>query len=450
MRRVPETTLHIQWAALHLALPIGIEPQAKSDEAGQRTMAHLIRVLICGAGSSAHVLAAVLSAKPEAEVRVLTLDATRAEAWQKSLDAAPVTIFERIERHGERTLTAGPVLITNDPAEAARDSDIILFAIPAFLHRSYLTALGPFIEDGCAIVGLPGQSGFEFEVRSILSDKTDRLTLMNFDSLPWVCRTVEFGKYAQISGTKEMLAGAAVGDFSRARLRDPLASLQFLLGERPKLVVSGHLLGITLRSPNGYSHPPIMYGRWKDWDGEPLEQPPLFYRDIDEPTAALLEQISGEVVDTSRQLMEQYPGTDLSQVIPMYEWDMNCYRADIEDKTNLWTALRTNAGYAHIEHPMTQTADGRYVPDFQHRFLMEDVPFGLVVVRSIAEIAGVPTPGIDEVLLWCQEKMGRQYLVNFRLVGRDIGETRCAFRYGLTTLEDILGYEPLLTRAAAQ
>ena len=413
-------------------------------------MTHPIQVLICGVGSSAHVLAAILSSRPEAEVSVLTRNATRADTWQKSIHAAPMTIFDRIERHGQKTLTAGSVLITSDPALAARGCDIVLFAIPAFLHRSYLAAIEPYIEDGCTIVGLPGQSGFEFEVRNILGPKADRCILMNFDSLPWVCRTVEFGRCAQISGTKEMLVGAVQGDFSRARIRDPLASLQLLLGERPRLAVSGHLLGITLRSPNGYSHPPMMYGRWKDWDGEPLEQPPLFYRDIDEATAALLEEISDEVVATSRRLMEQCPGTDLSQVVPMYEWDMCCYGPDIEDTTNLLTALRTNAGYAHIEHPMTQTPDGRFVPDFQHRFLSEDVPFGLTVVRSIAEIAGVPTPRIDEVLFWCQEKMGKQYLVNSKLTGSDIGETRCAFRYGFRTPEDILGYEPLLTAALAK
>ena len=413
-------------------------------------MMHPIRVLVCGVGSSAHVLAVILSARPEAEVSVLTRNATRAAAWQNSIHAAHMTIFERIERRSQKTLTSDSVLITSDPALAARDCDIVLFAIPAFLHRSYLIALEPYIEDGCTIVGLPGQSGFEFEVRNILGRKADRCILMNFDSLPWVCHTVEFGRCVQISGTKEMLVGAAEGDFSKSRIRDPLASLQLLLGERPRLVVSGHLLGVTLRSPNGYSHPPIMYGRWKDWDGELLEQSPLFYRGIDEATAALLEQISGEVVATSRRLMERYPGTDLSQVIPMYEWDMCCYGPDIEDTTNLLTALRTNAGYAHIKHPMTQTTDGRFVPDFHHRFLTEDVPFGLVVVRSIAEIAGVPTPRIDEVLYWCQEKMGKRYLVNSKLIGNDIGESRCAFRYGFTTPEEILGYAPLFTAALAK
>ena len=71
-------------------------------------------------------------------------------------------------------------------------------------------------------------------------------------------------------------------------------------------------------------------------------------------------------------------------------------------------------------------------------------------MRSIAEIAGVPTPRIDEVLYWCQEKMGKQYLVNSKLVGSDIGESRCALRYGFTTPEEIVGYEPLFTAALSK
>ncbi len=409
-----------------------------------------IRVLICGAGSSAHVLAGVISAKPDVEVHTLTLSAVKAHQWQQLLDTAPVKIISRDGGRAQDTLIGNSVLVTNNPAEAARGCDIILFAVPAFLHWQYLTALEPYIEDGCVIIGLPGQSGFEFEVRKVLGRKIDNCILMNFDSLPWVCRIIEFGRIVQICGTKDRLVGAVQGDPLRARVRNPLATLQRLLGETPKLVISGHLLGITLRSPNAYSHPPIMYGRWKDWDGQALEQPPLFYHEIDEATADLLGKISEEVVETSKRLMEQYPQTDLSQVIPMYDWDLCCYGNDIKDKTNLWTALRTNSGYADIRHPMIQTEDGKYLPDFNHRFLTEDVPFGLVVVRSIAGIAGVSTPHIDTVLSWCQKKMGKEYLIGSRLTGRDLAETRCAQRYGFTTTDDILGYESALTEVLAQ
>ena len=180
-----------------------------------------------------------------------------------------------------------------------------------------------------------------------------------------------------------------------------------------------------------------MFGRWKDWDGAALDRPPLFYQGIDEQTAALLADVSDEVVATSEAIMAAHPGVDLSQVIPMYDWDIGCYGNDIADKTNLMTALRTNAGYEGITHPMVRTASGEYVPDFNHRFLAEDVPFGLVVVRGVAELAGVPTPNLDKVLCWSQQMMKKQYLVGSRLAGRDVASTRCPQRYGFT-MDDIL------------
>src|SRR5262249_35446643 len=221
--------------------------------------------------------------------------------------------------------------------------------------------------------------------------------IMNFDSLPWICRVLEFGKSVKICGTKNKLVGAIQGDLASTRIADPVACMQRLLGTAPTLVVSGHLLGITLRSLNAYSHPPIMYARWKDWDGKALERPPLFYQGVDEVAADLLGKVSQEVVEISKRIMAEYPHADLSQVIPMYDWDISYYGHDISDKTNLMTAMRTNATYQGITHPMIKTEDGKYVPDFQHRFLTEDIPYGLVVIRSIAEIAGVPTPYLDEV-----------------------------------------------------
>lgn len=400
-----------------------------------------IRVLICGTGSSVHVLAGIVSTKANVEVRILTQNADKAQRWSKALDGDRLTVTVRKPDEHPVVLTANPFLITSEPERAARGCDIIIFAVPAFLHWRYLTALEPYLEAGCLIVGLPGQNGFEFDVRMALGHRLKNYLVMNFESLPWICRIVEFGRAAKVLGTKDKLVGALQGNLASARLRDPLACMQRLLGEPPRLVISGHLLGITLRSPNAYSHPPIMYGRWKDWDGRALAQPPLFYQGIDEETADLLGKISEEVVQTSRQIMAEFPHVDLSQVIPMYDWDIGCYGNDIKDKTNLLTALRTNTGYAGITHPMVETEDGRYMPDFNHRFLTEDVPFGLVAIRGIAEIAGVPTPYLDKVLVWCQEKLGKEYLVGSKLIGKDLDATRCPQRYGFTTMADVLGPE---------
>ena len=401
-------------------------------------MSDPIRVLICGAGGGAHVLAGVLSTKSDVEVRVLTLDASKAHRWTDVMQRDRLTVTARNGKDDQVVVTAQPFTVTNDARQAARGCDIIVFAVPAFAHASYLSSLEPFIEPGCVIVGLPGQNGFEFDVRQSLSERLHRCIVMNFESLPWICRIVEFGKTVRIAGTKDKVVGAIQGDLARARVADPAASLQHLLGTPPTLVVTGHLLGITLRSPNAYSHPPIMYGRWKDWDGKALEEPPLFYQGIDEDTADLLGKVSDEVVETSSRIATAYPGVDLSQVIPMYDWDISCYGKDIRDRTNLMTALRTNAGYEGMTHPMIQTEDGRYLPDFNHRFLAEDVPFGLVAIRGIAEIAGAPTPCIDSVLTWCQARLGKEYLVGSRLTGKDLATTRCPQRYGFTTIIDLL------------
>ena len=123
----------------------------------------------------------------------------------------------------------------------------------------------------------------------------------------------------------------------------------------------------------------------------------------------------------------------------------------IESKTNFIGGAKEGATLVATATPVhrgrrtqvwqtrLETEDGKFVPDFTHRFLTEDVPFGLVVLRGIAEIAGVPTPKLDTVLCWSQQKLGKEYLVGSRLIGKDIDATRCPQRYGYSTMEDVLG-----------
>ena len=67
---------------------------------------------------------------------------------------------------------------------------------------------------------------------------------------------------------------------------------------------------------------------------------------------------------------------------------MRCYPEDISDKTNLYTAIQTNAACQGLKHPVKKTDDGKFVADFTYRYMTEDIPYGLVVIRGIAEIDG--------------------------------------------------------------
>merc|ERR1711964_495591 len=97
-----------------------------------------------------------------------------------------------------------------------------------------------------------------------------------------------------------------------------------------------------------------------------------------------------------------------------------------------------NAAYDGLVHPMKETPDGKFVPDFTYRYMAEDVPFGFAVFRGIAELAGVPTPTIDEILYWCQNVLGKEFLVDGKMAGKDLGMTRAPQRFHFHTLFDLV------------
>nr|KAG5700169.1 hypothetical protein BaRGS_011012 [Batillaria attramentaria] len=86
---------------------------------------------------------------------------------------------------------------------------------------------------------------------------------------------------------------------------------------------------------------------------------------------------------------------------------------------------------------MTKTVDGKWIPDFTHRYLSEDVPCGLVVVKGLAELAGVASPAIDRLLAWCQVKLGKEFLVGSELKGDDVKVTRAPQAFGYKALDEV-------------
>ena len=336
------------------------------------------------------------------------------------------------------TVEAKPVIVTKDPAQAAPGADIIVFMMPAFAHGQYLEALKSYIKPGAILAGLPGQAGFEFEVRAHLGDLSKQVTMLNFESLPWACRIKEFGKSAEVIGTKQSLVGAILLG-ATAPASDPTAMLQSTLGAEPKLIINGHLLGMTLMGTNAYIHPSIMYGQWKDWDGKPCDNPPLFYNGLSQEGADTLAAVSAEVVASAKAIMKIRPNVDLNNVISIFDWYIRCYGDDMGNKSNLYHAIRTNGSYKGLTHPTVKTEDGKYLPDYKYRYLTEDIPFGLVVMRGIANIAGVETPCMDKIIMWAQTKMGTEYLVEGKLSGKDMDKTRSPQKYKITDIDVMLG-----------
>ena len=398
-----------------------------------------MQLLICGGGNGAHVLAGLAAADPDTEVRVLTMFQDEAERWTNSMKDHQFTVTFHHHSEEVRRLTGKPDLVSKDP-KVAEGCQLIVLVVPAFSHGQYLKAIKPYIMAGATIVGLPGQAGFEFDVWGILGDKAKDCNLMNFESLPWACRIKEYGVEVQALGTKGELAGALQHGGVKS-LIDPIQSLQNILGEHPVLHVKGHILGMTLMGVNAYGHSAILYGKWKDYQKETFETAPLFYQGLDEYAANTMSSMSDEILATAEAIMNKYTDIDLSNVIHIFPFMLKSYSGEIKDKTSLQTAFASNEAYIGLIHPMKQVSpeDSKLVPDFGHRYFTEDIPYGLVVLRGISEVVGVPTPVMDKVLSWAQGHMGKVYLEEGRVQGRDVETTRAPQQYGFDTVNALLG-----------
>ncbi|KAJ8305829.1 hypothetical protein KUTeg_016374 [Tegillarca granosa] len=67
-------------------------------------------------------------------------------------------------------------------------------------------------------------------------------------------------------------------------------------------------------------------------------------------------------------------------------------------------------------------------------------PYGVAVIKGIAELAGVETPVIDEIMKWCQEKLNKEYIVGNELNGTNLNETRSPQRFGFKSVDDLFNF----------
>lgn len=298
------------------------------------------------------------------------------------------------------------------------------------------------MKPGVIIGAMPGEGGFDLCARHVLgNDFVDHSNLFALETLPWACRIIEYGKSVEVLGTKKEI-DVVITDGKNASAQTVLALLQKLVGRLPEMKPACNFLAVTLMNINSVWHPTISYSFYRNWDGKPMDEPPLFYYGADEYTGEKLSKVSDEVLNIRTKIQEKYPNLDLSSLHHVREWMLRSYGDDIGDKTSIYTMLITNKGYRGLTHPTVEVKadDGstKYMPNYKYRYFTEDIPMGLCVTRGIAELAGVPTPNLDDVIMWCQKCMGKEYLVDGKFIGKDIAGTRSPQTYGYQDLDTFL------------
>jgi predicted dinucleotide-binding enzyme len=388
---------------------------------------------ICGGGNAGHALAVVASQSFDGDIDWLVGSEAKAHLLRLGVSTEGLHSTGVIAATADRLRT-----ISAKPAEVIPNADMVMIVVPAFVHAMVLRRITPFLSDATTIGCLPTRGGFEFEAPQLVTRNAGtRRRIFGLQTLPWSTRVVTPGSLVNIGAAKAEVVLAALPASEGTSIA---ARVSEIVGTH--VVVSNGFLNLTLGNPGQFIHPGLMYGHFRSWGGEEYDEEniPMFYADVNDEIGELVEALSNDAIAVARAIeIGSGHALSLREVVTVHQWLRASYAHVTGDVSTVASCFRTGPIQAR-KAPMIKVGPGRFVPNFEYRYLTEDVPFGLVVTRALAEIVNVRTPAIDEVVRWAQSAMQKRYLVDGRLEGRDAIDLPVPQHHGLSTLADLIGW----------
>lgn len=328
-----------------------------------------MNICICGGGNLGHVVLGVLAAQPQNRVSLLT---NHPQQWA---DTVMVT-----DPNGKQYV--GKIAqITNRAEDVIPHSDIVLLCLPGFAIREELDKIRPYLSATTAVGSIVSSTGFFFEAQRLLPKEQP---LFGFQRVPFISRTTEYGRSAELKGYKPLLNLAIEQTADKEALR---LTIEQLFHTPTQLLQSHYEASLTNSNP--LLHPSRLYTLWKDWHkGIIYDKNPYFYADWTLEAAQLYIDMDAEFQTLLRTLPVR------SEAIP----DVLTYY-ESHDAASLAHKLRTIPAFQGILSPMKEV-EGGFLPDFHSRYFTEDFPFGIRFIIELAQEKGVQIPKIKEVYEW--------------------------------------------------
>jgi hypothetical protein len=390
-------------------------------------------IAICGGGNATHAIVPIIQNNFSGKINLFLPYKDEANHFQKLIDEK--RFLTAIIK--DKKIYGRPDKVSKFAEEVCQEADLILLPLPAFAHEQTLLQVVPFLKEEAIIGAIPARSGFEYAALKILKDcKKEKIKIFGMQTLPWACRIKKYSTSVMILGKKRSVGMAAFPHKITYELASFLSRVLDL-----KIEPLSNMLTLSLANVGQIIHPGIMYGLFKGKERVfyQKETVPLFYQGVTKEIAKTLKAMSDEILTLTEKIKTRYKNIDLDHVLGLQDWLIYSYEGSIADKSTLQNCFVTNSAYHGLRAPVKKDND-YFLPDFQARYLTEDVPYGLVVTKAIAQLAKVKMSIIDEVIVTVSKWMQKEYLIGGHLKGRDIKETRIPQNYGINCIEEITSY----------
>lgn len=309
-------------------------------------------------------------------------------------------------------------LVTDDPQLAMEHIEVVIITTPSFLMQEQIEKITPFVREDTLVGVMPGTGGFEYMCGDLLKKG---IVVFGFDRVVPISRVVEYGK--KVSAVKKKRVRlAAIPQKETKRI----ANLMSWLFDMEVLPLKNYLT-VTFTPSNPILHTSRCYSMFKDYEeGMYWDRMIMFYEEWDDDASKILLGCDEEL----KLICIALAGMDMSGVIHLKE------HYESETLKQVTNKIKTIPSHQGLTSPMKKEEKG-YVPDFSSRYFIEDIPFGLCILKGFAQICKVDTPYMDRILIWYQEQTGKEYLVDGRLDGKDTIFCAIPQNYGIYTMEDI-------------
>jgi opine dehydrogenase len=315
------------------------------------------KIAIVGAGNGG------VAASGDLAIRGFEINLFELPEFKASLD--PIIESKSIELLGAITGKGKLNYVGTDLEKAVKGVDVIMVITPSFGHKKMATLLAPLVKDGQIVYVNPGSTFGGLEFVKIFKDMgvKGRIPIAETSTLTYGARRIEGQSKARILvASKEVFEGIFPA-------KDTAEITKALKNVYPDNVPAQNVLESSLNNLNPSLHPaPTVLSVTT------IENTGQFALYKDGMTPSAVKVI--EAVDHER--------LSLCRAMGFREWplaDQTSVHGYSPKRKSLYETV-----HSELFESVTDTMN------LQHRFLLDDVQYGMVSFASLGEQIGIPTP----------------------------------------------------------
>jgi opine dehydrogenase len=333
-------------------------------------------VAVLGGGNGGHAVAANLSL---AGFKVNFFELHQfAESFEKVLRTKEIQI-RGISVDGVAKLN----IATTDIQQAIKDAEVIFVITPAFGHKAMAEVCAPFVQDGQIIVLMPG-SGGSLEFVNIFKQKKVKKEVAFAESC-----TLPYGARLKGPGHVSVLINAVIlptGVFPSKKTGEVIPKLKQFY---PMIIPARDVLEAAINNPNPIVHPVatlLSATRIEHSKGE-------FY--------LYAEGMTPSVARTYESLNQERLSICKALGYKLHHWDnleFKDYNLGETEEECRYRILNTSMDAAFGKDGIYAGIKMKGPEHLKDRFMTEDVPYGMVLLSTLGDLLGIPTPTHDAVI----------------------------------------------------